>query len=186
MDEMGKVVESTNLVATLEQLRERVQTQENISSCEPPTVENKNVVYREPDRLAKVVFTNGCFDLLHVGHVRYLKQARSLGDILVVGVNTDSSVKRLKGPSRPIQNENDRAEILSSLECVDLVCLFTEETPIELIKKVRPDILVKGGDWAPEKIVGYDFVHSYGGIVKSLSFIDGRSTTRIIEKSKLP
>lgn len=132
----------------------------------------------------KVVFTNGCFDLLHVGHVRYLKQARSLGDLLVVGLNTDASVKKIKGPTRPIQNEDDRGEILSSLECVDLVTLFDEPTPIELIQKVKPDFLVKGGDWKPETIVGFDFVSGYGGKVMSLNFIDGRSTTKIIEKAQ--
>ncbi|MCB0393380.1 MAG: D-glycero-beta-D-manno-heptose 1-phosphate adenylyltransferase [Bdellovibrionales bacterium] len=129
-----------------------------------------------------VVFTNGCFDLLHVGHVRYLKEAKSLGDKLFVGLNTDASVKKLKGESRPIQNESDRAEILSSLECVDFVCLFAEETPIQLIHEVRPDFLVKGGDWKRESIVGYDFVESYGGVVKSLPFVEGRSTTNIISR----
>ena len=132
----------------------------------------------------KIVFTNGCFDLLHVGHVRYLKEARSLGDILVVGVNTDESVKRLKGPTRPVQNENDRAEILASLSAVDFVVLFDQETPLELINKVKPDFLVKGGDWKPEQIVGSSFVQSYGGKVKSLQFVDGKSTTSLIAKSK--
>lgn len=132
----------------------------------------------------KVVFTNGCFDILHVGHVRYLKQARSLGDILIVAVNTDSSVKKLKGDSRPVQNENDRAEILASLECVSFVSLFAEETPEELIKMLRPDVLVKGGDWKEDQIVGSAFVKSYGGLVKSLPFVEGRSTTSIIEKMK--
>lgn len=132
----------------------------------------------------KVVFTNGCFDLLHVGHVRYLKQAKSRGDLLVVGLNTDASVKKLKGPTRPIQNENDRAEILASLGCVDFVVLFDQETPLELIKKVQPDLLVKGGDWKPSQIVGSDFVMSYGGKVESLQFVDGKSTTNIIAKSK--
>lgn len=132
----------------------------------------------------KIVFTNGCFDLLHVGHVRYLQQARSLGDILVVGINTDASVKKLKGPSRPIQNEADRAEILSALSCVDYVAHFSEDTPLELIKKVLPDILVKGGDWKPENIVGSDVVLARGGKVQSLQFIDGRSTTSLIEKSQ--
>jgi len=132
----------------------------------------------------KVVFTNGCFDLLHVGHVRYLKEAKALGHILVVGVNSDASTKRLKGPTRPIQNEDDRAEILSSLASVDFVVKFTEDTPEKLIEKVKPDLLVKGGDWKPEQIVGSDFVQSYGGKVLSLQFVDGRSTTKIIEKSK--
>lgn len=132
----------------------------------------------------KIVFTNGCFDLLHIGHIRYLEQAKSLGDILIVGVNTDASVSVLKGPTRPIQNENDRAEILASLKSVDHTVLFGEQTPINLIKLVKPDILVKGGDWKIEQIVGWDFVQSYGGIVKSLQFVEGRSTSNIISKSK--
>lgn len=132
----------------------------------------------------KVVFTNGCFDLLHVGHVRYLKEAKALGDMLVVGINSDSSVKSLKGPTRPIQNEIDRAEILSSLACVDYVVIFSEQTPLELIQIVAPDILVKGGDWKPDQIVGSDFVLKRGGKVFSLSFVQGKSTTNLIEKSK--
>ena len=138
--------------------------------------------YRSQNK--KIVFTNGCFDLLHIGHVRYLEQARSLGDLLIVGINTDASVQKLKGPTRPIQNENDRAEILAALKSVDHTILFGEETPIDLIKQIKPDLLVKGGDWKIEQIVGSDFVMSYGGQVKSLQFIDGRSTTSIIEKSK--
>lgn len=133
----------------------------------------------------KVVFTNGCFDLLHVGHVRYLQEARRLGDLLVVGVNSDASVKILKGPSRPIQNENDRAEILAALGCVDFTVIFTEETPAKLIETVKPDLLVKGGDWKIDQIVGADFVQSYGGKVMSLQFIDGKSTTKLIEKAQL-
>ncbi len=132
----------------------------------------------------KIVFTNGVFDLLHVGHVRYMQEARSLGDVLVVGVNADASVKRLKGPTRPIQNESDRAEILAALGAVDFTVIFTDDTPATLIEKVRPDILVKGGDWKVEQIVGGTFVQSYGGKVMSLQFIDGKSTTKIIEKSQ--
>ncbi|WII73174.1 D-glycero-beta-D-manno-heptose 1-phosphate adenylyltransferase [Bdellovibrio sp. 22V] len=132
----------------------------------------------------KVVFTNGCFDLLHVGHVRYLQEARNLGDILVVGVNSDASVKRLKGPTRPVQIENDRAEILAALNAVDFTVIFTEDTPENLIHKVRPDILVKGGDWKIEQIVGAPFVMSYGGKVMSLQFVDGKSTTKLIEKAQ--
>jgi D-beta-D-heptose 7-phosphate kinase/D-beta-D-heptose 1-phosphate adenosyltransferase len=132
----------------------------------------------------KIVFTNGCFDLLHVGHVRYLAEAKSLGDVLVVGINSDVSVKKLKGPQRPVQSESDRAEILSCLSSVDIVVIFNEDTPLELIKKVRPDLLVKGGDWKPEQIIGSDFVMSYGGKVKSLQFIEGKSTTNIIQKSQ--
>lgn len=132
----------------------------------------------------KVVFTNGCFDLLHIGHVRYLQEARSLGDILVVGLNTDASVKRLKGPARPIQSESDRAQILAALACVDFTVLFDEDTPENLIREIRPDILVKGGDWKIEQIAGGAFVKSIGGEVRSLQFIEGRSTTSIIEKSR--
>lgn len=130
----------------------------------------------------KVVFTNGCFDLLHVGHVRYLAEAKSLGHILVVGINSDESVKKLKGPARPVQSEKDRAEILDHLKAVDFVTVFTEQTPFELIQVVKPDVLVKGGDWKPEQIVGSDVVLSYGGLVKSLSFYEGKSTTSLIEK----
>ena len=133
----------------------------------------------------KVVFTNGCFDLLHVGHVRYLAEAKKLGDFLIVGVNSDDSVKRLKGPTRPIQNQQDRAEILKALESVDETVIFTEDTPENLIKSVRPDILVKGGDWSVDQIVGGPFVQSYGGQVCSLTFIDGKSTTKIIEKAAI-
>ncbi len=147
--------------------------------------ENLNAFLKQIPTGKNIVFTNGCFDLLHVGHVRYLQQARSLGDYLVVGLNTDRSVQVLKGPTRPIQNENDRMEILSSLGCVDFVTLFDEETPIELIKNVRPQTLVKGGDWKISQIVGGDFVQSYGGAVKSLQFVDGKSTTALIEKSKI-
>lgn len=132
----------------------------------------------------KIVFTNGCFDLLHIGHVRYLEQAKALGDILIVGINSDASVKQLKGPTRPIQNESDRAEILASLKAVDHTVIFTEETPLRLIQEVKPNLLVKGGDWKISQIVGSDFVIANGGEVKSLQFIDGRSTTSIIEKSK--
>lgn len=135
-------------------------------------------------RQKKIVFTNGCFDLLHVGHVRYLQEAKAQGQLLVVGVNSDASVKRLKGPTRPIQNENDRAEILAALAAVDFVVIFDEDTPAKLIETLRPDVLVKGGDWKPEQIVGGTFVLSYGGQVKSLQFVEGKSTTKIIEKSK--
>lgn len=133
----------------------------------------------------KIVFTNGCFDLLHVGHVRYLSEAKKLGDYLVIGVNSDESVKRLKGPTRPIQNQLDRAEILKSLKSVDETVIFGEDTPQNLIEQIKPDILVKGGDWSVDQIVGGRFVQSYGGQVCSLTFIDGKSTTKIIEKANL-
>lgn len=130
----------------------------------------------------QIVFTNGCFDLLHVGHVRYLKEAKKQGDILIVGVNTDASVKRLKGPQRPIQIEQDRVEILAALECVDFVTLFDEDTPLNLIKELKPQVLVKGGDWKPEQIVGSDLVLASGGRVLSLNFVEGRSTTNLIKQ----
>lgn len=138
--------------------------------------------YRSANK--KIVFTNGCFDLLHIGHVKYLQEARSLGDILIVGVNSDASVKKIKGPHRPIQNEQDRAEILASLKSVNHTILFSEDTPYNLISMIKPDVLVKGGDWPVSEIVGSDLVLSYKGQVQSLKFVDGRSTTAIIEKSK--
>ena len=133
----------------------------------------------------KVVFTNGCFDILHVGHVRYLQEARDQGDLLVVALNTDASVKRLKGPERPIQSEGARSEIMAALGCVDFVTLFDQQTPKELIRQVRPDVLVKGGDWSVDQIAGGAFVQSYGGEVKSLQFSQGHSTTGIIQKIKV-
>lgn len=132
----------------------------------------------------KVVFTNGCFDILHIGHVRYLQEARAQGDILVVGLNADASVRRLKGDERPIQHEEDRAGILSALECVNYVVLFEQDTPLELIHQVKPDVLVKGGDWPIQKIVGSSFVLDNGGEVKSLQFVEGRSSTGIIDRIK--
>jgi rfaE bifunctional protein nucleotidyltransferase chain/domain len=133
---------------------------------------------------AKIVFTNGCFDLLHVGHTRYLRDARALGDILVVGLNSDASVKQLKGEERPLQTETDRAEIMASLAAVDYVVIFNEQTPAKLIEQVAPNVLVKGGDWPVEKIVGHQSVLARGGEVKSLPFHPGRSTTSLIEKMK--
>ncbi len=132
----------------------------------------------------KVVFTNGCFDILHIGHVRYLQEAKAQGDILVIAINTDTSVQKIKGPTRPVQNQNDRAEILSALNAVDFVTLFDEETPENVIQKLRPDVLVKGGDWPVDKIIGAKFVMSYGGTVKSLQLVKDHSTTLIIEKMK--
>ncbi len=132
----------------------------------------------------KIVFTNGCFDILHVGHIHYLKEARSLGNFLVLALNSDQSVRNLKGIERPLQNQDDRAEILAALECVSFVTIFSEPTPLEIIKVIKPDLLVKGGDWPPEKIVGHDFVKSYGGKIQSLSFVSGRSTSAIVDKIK--
>lgn len=127
-----------------------------------------------------VVFTNGCFDVLHRGHVTYLAAARDLGDCLVVGLNSDTSVKRLKGESRPINNENDRAFVLAALSFIDYIILFEEDTPQRLIEQVKPDILVKGGDYKIENIVGADFVQKNGGKVLTIPFVDGYSSTKII------
>jgi D-beta-D-heptose 7-phosphate kinase/D-beta-D-heptose 1-phosphate adenosyltransferase len=128
----------------------------------------------------RIVFTNGCFDVLHVGHIRYLKQARALGDVLIVGLNSDSSVRKLKGHDRPIIPEEERTEVLLALECVDYVTIFSEDTPYELIKKVVPDVLVKGGDWSIDRIVGRDIVEANGGKVLSLPFHPGKSSSDII------
>ena len=130
----------------------------------------------------KLVFTNGCFDLLHLGHIRYLKKAKSLGDILVVGLNSDRSVKKIKGEKRPILPEKERAEILSSLWFVDYVVLFNEETPERLIKELEPDVLVKGADWKLKEIVGADLVRSRGGVVRRIPLYKGRSTTSVIDE----
>lgn len=132
----------------------------------------------------KIVFTNGCFDILHLGHIDYLSKARSKGDILIIGLNTDNSVKRLKGNSRPINDENARARILASFNFVDAVVLFDEDTPYELIKIVQPDILVKGSDYKPENIVGYDILKAKGGDVVTIDFLEGYSTTGIVDKIK--
>ena len=132
----------------------------------------------------KIVFTNGCFDLLHVGHIRYLAQAKRLGDFLIIGLNSDSSVKELKGENRPINSFEDRATLLSAIESVDVVIMFEEQTPENLIKDIVPDILVKGGDYNIEDIVGYQTVMQNGGQVKTLSFYDGYSSTNYINKIK--
>jgi len=132
----------------------------------------------------KVVFTNGCFDILHAGHVEYLSRAKRLGDILVVGLNSDSSVRKIKGKGRPINNERDRAKVLSALSFINYISVFSEPTPERLIKELKPDILVKGGDWRLEDIVGSNFVRSYGGKVKTVPFLKGYSTTAIIEEMK--
>ena len=132
----------------------------------------------------KIVFTNGCFDVLHFGHVHYLLEAKKLGDILVVGLNSDDSVRRLKGPSRPINGEKERAFVLAALNCVDYIVLFEEDTPKNLIKAVRPDVLVKGGDYALDQIVGADFVRENGGTVTTIPFVEGYSSTHVIEQLK--
>ena len=146
--------------------------------------DNIEIINRIKAERKKIVFTNGCFDLLHVGHVRYLAQAKKLGDFLIIGLNSDSSVKELKGEDRPINSFEDRATLLSAMESVDLVIMFEEQTPENLIKDIVPDILVKGGDYNIEDIVGYQTVMQNGGQVKTLSFYDGYSSTNYINKIK--
>ncbi|RUM32269.1 MAG: D-glycero-beta-D-manno-heptose 1-phosphate adenylyltransferase [Aquifex sp.] len=137
----------------------------------------------EKERKGKrVVFTNGCFDIIHAGHVDYLEKAKKLGDILIVGLNSDSSIRRIKGKKRPIIHQDMRAKVLSSLKPVDYVVIFEEDTPERLIKAIKPDVLVKGGDWELDKIVGRDFVESYGGKVLTIPFEYNISTTKIIQK----
>lgn len=132
----------------------------------------------------KIVFSNGCFDLVHKGHIDYLNRAADLGDVLLMGLNTDASVSKLKGPHRPIQDEQSRLLIMAALQCVSAVVLFNEETPYDLIKLVQPDVLVKGSDYQPENIVGYDIVTAKGGMVKTIDFLPGYSTSAIEKRIK--
>lgn len=133
----------------------------------------------------RVVFTNGCFDIIHRGHVEYLTKAKAKGDVLVVGLNTDASVRRLKGPSRPVVSQDDRAIVMAALGVVDYVCLFEEDTPLELITAVVPDVLVKGADWPIDKVVGREVVESVGGTVQTIEFVPDRSTSSIIERIRM-
>ncbi len=130
----------------------------------------------------RIVFTNGCFDLIHPGHVLYLEAARALGDLLVVGLNSDASVRRLKGPSRPVCTQQERALVLAALRSVDYVVVFDEDTPLDLIREVEPDVLVKGGDWARDEIVGREVVEARGGEVVTIPLVPGASTTGIVER----
>ncbi|MHC5181800.1 MAG: D-glycero-beta-D-manno-heptose 1-phosphate adenylyltransferase [Planctomycetota bacterium] len=131
-----------------------------------------------------IVFTNGCFDVLHRGHIEYLQFCKKQGDIVVLGLNSDASVRQLKGPERPVNNQHDRAAVLSAMECVDYIAIFDELDPLELIKKVRPDVLVKGADWAEKGVVGREFVESCGGRVELAPLVDGKSSTSTLEKLK--
>ena len=155
----------------------------------------RNKIIKEPQQLdgilqqwarenKSIVFTNGCFDLLHRGHIEYLSKAADFGDVLVIGLNSDDSVSKLKGPHRPIQDEISRAHIMAALEFVDLVVYFNEDTPYELIQKVLPDVLVKGADYKAEDIIGYDIVKAKGGKVETIEFLPGHSTSAIEEKIK--
>jgi D-beta-D-heptose 7-phosphate kinase/D-beta-D-heptose 1-phosphate adenosyltransferase len=146
--------------------------------------ELKSSVAADKRKGKKVVFTNGCFDILHLGHIKYLEQAAALGDKLIIAVNSDASVRKLKGLKRPIFPQKGRARLVAALECVDYVIIFNADTPLNLIKALKPDVLVKGGDWRSDNIVGKDFVESYGGKVKSCGFVKGYSTSSIIARIK--
>jgi D-beta-D-heptose 7-phosphate kinase/D-beta-D-heptose 1-phosphate adenosyltransferase len=144
--------------------------------------ELKRIVVDLKSKGKTVVFTNGCFDILHFGHIKYLEEAKKKGDILVVAINSDTSVRRIKGNKRPIVGENDRLRTIAALESVDYVALFKEDTPLKTIKLLKPDILVKGADWNVNNIIGRDVVLSYGGRVATVKLIEGRSTTNLIKK----
>lgn len=137
--------------------------------------------FLEKNKGKKLVFTNGCFDILHLGHVEYLNEAKAQGDLLIVAINSDASVRKLKGPDRPINNEEDRKKMLLNLKAVDCVQIFHEQTPLEIIKLINPNVLVKGGDWKIDQIVGSDYVIAHGGEVKSLMFKEGYSTSNLIQ-----
>jgi D-beta-D-heptose 7-phosphate kinase/D-beta-D-heptose 1-phosphate adenosyltransferase len=153
------------------EMKDKIKTREELS----------RIIAELKTKGKKIIFTNGCFDLLHIGHVRYLEEARALGDLLVIGVNSDSSVRGLKGPNRPILPQEERAEILSGLGCVDYVTIFDEPTPLNLISSLLPDVLVKGGDWTKEATVGWETVERTGGEVVILPFVEGSSTSHLIE-----
>jgi len=157
-------------------------------NCQSKIIARKDFVLLQKKnyfRQKKIVFTNGCFDLLHAGHVLYLEEAASLGDYLIVGLNSDSSVRRLKGSKRPINNEQDRSTVLAGLSSVSFIIIFEEDTPYNLIAEILPDILVKGGDWQTGAIIGGDIVLQNGGKVQSLLYQEGKSTTKTIEKIML-
>lgn len=146
--------------------------------------ELENLLSRLPRSGVTVVFTNGVFDILHAGHTTYLDAARALGDVLIVGLNSDASVRRLKGPERPINTQADRATVLAALRCVDHVVVFDNDTPIDLISRIIPDVLVKGGDYTRETIVGADVVEVNGGRVVTIPLVEGRSTTNVINRAR--
>jgi D-glycero-beta-D-manno-heptose 1-phosphate adenylyltransferase len=156
----------------LERIKQKITQKDSLKSLIKDWKESKQ----------KIVFTNGCFDILHVGHITYLLQAADFGTKLIIGLNSDNSVKKLKGKDRPINNQDSRALSLAALECVDAICIFNEETPIEIIKIVKPDYLVKGGDYIIENIVGYNEVKAYGGRVLTVPFVNGHSSSKIINK----
>lgn len=144
----------------------------------------EKIISRLKKQGKKIAFTNGCFDILHYGHIKYLEDAKAKADILVVGLNSDGSIRRIKGQSRPINSQSDRAKVLGALSAIDYVTIFNEDTPLNLIQRIRPDVLVKGRDWSISKIVGADFVKASGGKVVTVAYLKGRSTTGLIEKIK--
>ena len=144
--------------------------------------ELKRIIKELKSRKKKIVFTNGCFDILHYGHVMYLEKAKAKGDILIVGLNSDASVRRIKGLNRPVVNQNDRAAVIAGLESVDFVAIFNEDTPLKTIQALAPDILIKGSDWKKDNIVGAEFLKTYGGKVLTVNLARGRSTTNLIKK----
>lgn len=172
-------VTSAELLSAFSQRESNTNPEKVVSRDEIAAVARE---YRDAGK--KIVFTNGCFDLLHAGHVMYLQEARALGDVLILGLNGDASVKRLKGPTRPLQTQDDRAFVLAGLACIDFIVVFDEDTPLELIKAVRPHVLVKGNDWAPDKIVGGAETVSWGGEVKTIPLLEGRSTTSLVTKAR--
>ncbi len=165
----------------LEQAAARKYGDTGLPAATPPDAA-KNILEHWRMQGKTVVFTNGCFDILHHGHVFLLHRARALGDCLVVGLNTDESIRRIKGPGRPILGQEDRATILAALSSVDLVVCFDEDTPIELIRRLRPDVLVKGSDYTPDKVVGADIIRSWGGRVELVGLVEEKSTTGIVDR----
>lgn len=147
---------------------------------------DRNTLKNELDPLRKngkkIAFTNGCFDILHIGHIRYLREAKKTADILVLAINSDASVKKIKGEKRPLVPQEDRAEIMAALEFIDFVTIFDETTPLELINLLKPDVLIKGGDWAQDKVVGRDEIKKWGGKLTLIPEINGKSTTSIVDK----
>jgi len=142
----------------------------------------KRTIKRLKHNGKRIVFTNGCFDILHYGHIKYLQDAKAKGDYLVVAVNSDSSIKKIKANNRPVVRQADRLKVVAALGCVDFVVLFNEDNPLKVIKALKPDILIKGSDWSKKRIIGSDFVESYGGKVQTINLVKGRSTSAIIEK----
>ncbi len=176
---VGKVgtssVSSTEVLETAKQQYSDIEQKIQTAKAMAVILEHKRA------KGMKIIFTNGCFDLLHVGHVKYLQKARQLGDLLVLGLNSDASIRRLKGDKRPLLDESERAQILAALGCVDYLVVFEEDTPLELLQSIRPDVLVKGGDYQVEEVVGKELVESYGGRVELIQFVEDKSTTNIVE-----